>query len=65
MHDTTSIHWHGIHQYKTPHMDGVPHITQYPITPGQAFRYKFEVDHHGTHYYHSHTDHQRFCPKLN
>ncbi|KAL9896328.1 multicopper oxidase 4 [Glossina fuscipes fuscipes] len=59
MHETTSIHWHGIHHYKTPYMDGVPFITQYPIEPGQAFRYRFETDHAGTHWWHSHTEHQR------
>ncbi|XP_037951148.1 laccase-like [Teleopsis dalmanni] len=59
LHETTTIHWHGIHQLKTPHMDGVPHITQYPIEAGQAFRYRFEVDHAGTHWWHSHTEHQR------
>lgn len=59
MHETTTIHWHGIHQRSTPHMDGVPHVTQYPIEPGQAFRYRFEVDHTGTNWWHSHTEHQR------
>ncbi|KAI8129055.1 Laccase-14 [Lucilia cuprina] len=59
MHETTTVHWHGIHQTTNPHMDGVPHITQYPIEPGQAYRYRFEVDHAGTHWWHSHTDHQR------
>ncbi|XP_053949626.1 uncharacterized protein LOC128857857 isoform X1 [Anastrepha ludens] len=59
MHDITTIHWHGLHQRQTPHMDGVPYITQYPIVPGQAFRYRFEVDHVGTHWWHSHVGHQR------
>ncbi|XP_067614892.1 uncharacterized protein Mco4 isoform X2 [Eurosta solidaginis] len=59
MHDITSIHWHGIHQRRTPHMDGVPFITQYPIEPGQAFRYRFEADNRGTHWWHSHVGHQR------
>ncbi|XP_068159348.1 uncharacterized protein Mco4 [Drosophila tropicalis] len=59
LHDTTTIHWHGMHQRLTPHMDGVPHVTQYPIEAGQAFRYRFEVDHAGTNWWHSHTEHQR------
>lgn len=59
MHELTTIHWHGMHQINTPHMDGVPYITQYPIEPGQAFRYRFEADHVGTHWWHSHTEHQR------
>ncbi|XP_013112818.2 uncharacterized protein LOC106090989 isoform X1 [Stomoxys calcitrans] len=59
MHEITTIHWHGIHQNSSPHMDGVPWITQYPIEPGQAYRYRFEADHAGTHWWHSHTEHQR------
>jgi len=59
MHETTTIHWHGMHQRLTPFMDGVPHVTQYPIEAGQAFRYRFEVDHGGTNWWHSHTEHQR------
>ena len=58
MHEITTIHWHGIHQTISPHMDGVPYITQYPIAPGQAFRYRFKADHAGTLWWHSHTDHQ-------
>jgi len=34
----TAIHWHGIHQKKTPWMDGVPGATQCPIPPGGVFR---------------------------
>ncbi|XP_004519811.1 laccase-3 [Ceratitis capitata] len=59
LHDITTLHWHGLHQLKTPHMDGVPYITQYPIEPGQAFRYSFEADNFGTHWWHSHVGHQR------
>ncbi|XP_022210445.2 laccase-3 [Drosophila obscura] len=59
MHETTTIHWHGMHQRLTPFMDGVPHVTQYPIEAGQAFRYRFQVDHGGTNWWHSHTEHQR------
>ncbi|KAK8384269.1 hypothetical protein O3P69_009199 [Scylla paramamosain] len=35
--DSTSIHWHGIHQRGTPYMDGVPFLTQCPILPGTTF----------------------------
>lgn len=48
-----SIHWHGLHQRKTPYMDGVPFITQCPITA--AFRYAFEASEPGTQFYHSHS----------
>ncbi|XP_059483123.1 uncharacterized protein LOC132201179 [Neocloeon triangulifer] len=52
-----TIHWHGLHQRKTPFMDGVPYITQCPIHPGNTFRYSMEADVSGTHLYHSHIGH--------
>ncbi|XP_063850104.1 uncharacterized protein LOC135094180 [Scylla paramamosain] len=57
--DSTSIHWHGIHQRGTPYMDGVPFLTQCPILPGTTFRYRFVADEPGTHYWHSHSGFQR------
>ncbi|KAH8329363.1 hypothetical protein KR074_008677, partial [Drosophila pseudoananassae] len=57
--ESTTIHWHGLHQKKTPYMDGVPHITQCPITPHATFRYSFPADLSGTHFWHSHTGMQR------
>ncbi|XP_065091239.1 uncharacterized protein LOC135712206 [Ochlerotatus camptorhynchus] len=59
MGDSTTIHWHGLHQKKTPYMDGVPHISQCPISPGTTFRYTFKADNPGTHFWHSHTGMQR------
>lgn len=50
----TSLHWHGQHQVETPYMDGVPLITQCPITPHSTFRYTFKAAQAGTHFYHSH-----------
>lgn len=50
-----AVHWHGILQHETPYMDGVPLITQCPISEGQEFRYNFTVDTAGTHFYHSHS----------
>ncbi len=41
--ESTSIHWHGIHQTGTPEMDGATGITQCPIAPGQSFTYDFNV----------------------
>lgn len=52
---TASIHWHGFHQRQTPHMDGVPFLTQRPIDFGTTFRYAFNATESGTHYYHSHS----------
>lgn len=50
--ESTAIHFHGL---ITPNkMDGVPYITQPPITPGQSFTYEFIARPVGTHMYHSH-----------
>ena len=38
MEEETSIHWHGMHQYNVPWMDGVGNITQWGIQPGRKFR---------------------------
>jgi FtsP/CotA-like multicopper oxidase with cupredoxin domain len=35
-------------------MDGVPHLTQKPIAPGETFVYEFEVPDAGTSWYHPH-----------
>lgn len=40
---STSIHWHGIHQNGTNAMDGASGITQCPIAPGSSFHYEFLV----------------------
>ncbi|XP_035891289.1 laccase abr2 isoform X1 [Anopheles stephensi] len=59
MGESTTIHWHGLHQRRTPYMDGVPHVSQCPISPGTTFRYTFRADNPGTHFWHSHTGMQR------
>lgn len=41
--NATSIHWHGLFQNGTNHMDGTPGATQCPIAPGRSFRYEFQV----------------------
>ena len=35
-------------------MDGVPHVTQDPIRPGESFTYEFVATTTGSHMYHSH-----------
>ncbi|OBT81233.1 hypothetical protein VE02_10054 [Pseudogymnoascus sp. 03VT05] len=51
----STIHWHGLLQRGTPHMDGVPGVTQYPIPPGGNFTYKFSTGtEYGFYWYHSH-----------
>ncbi len=52
MGESTGIHFHG---QKLPNaMDGVPHITQEPIQPGDSFTYEFVARTPGSHMYHSH-----------
>lgn len=41
--NATAIHWHGLFQNGTNHMDGTPGATQCPIAPGRSFRYEFTV----------------------
>lgn len=47
-----TIHWHGIPLPNA--MDGVPNITQRPISPGESFFYDFIAAPAGTYFYHSH-----------
>ncbi|NIR60944.1 MAG: multicopper oxidase domain-containing protein, partial [Gammaproteobacteria bacterium] len=47
-----TIHLHGtIHPNAA---DGVPHITQTPVKPGESFAYEFVAENPGTHFYHCH-----------
>lgn len=53
--EDTSLHFHGIFQRNSSHMDGATMISQCPIPPGMSFTYDFEVaDQTGTYWYHSH-----------
>jgi FtsP/CotA-like multicopper oxidase with cupredoxin domain len=50
--EDTTIHWHGL---RLPNrMDGVPHLTQRPIAPGETFVYEFDAVDAGTFWYHPH-----------
>jgi FtsP/CotA-like multicopper oxidase with cupredoxin domain len=50
--EETTVHWHGI---RVPNaMDGVPHLTQRPIAPGETFDYEFACPDAGTYWYHPH-----------
>ena len=52
LHQATIVHWHGL---RLPNaMDGVPHLTQPPIEPGQSFDYHFAPPDAGTFWYHTH-----------
>lgn len=50
--EPSSIHWHGI--ILPAVQDGVAHLTQDPIEPGDTFMYEFKPGPPGTHMYHSH-----------
>jgi FtsP/CotA-like multicopper oxidase with cupredoxin domain len=52
MSETTGVHFHG--QRLPNNMDGVPHVTQDPIKPGESFTYEFTARTPGSHMYHSH-----------
>lgn len=53
--NATSIHWHGIYQNGTSHMDGTVGISQCPIAPGQKFTYEFKVSgQSGSYWWHAH-----------
>lgn len=56
---SSTIHWHGFHQRKTPFFDGVPFITQCPIPFSTTFRYAFDATEAGTQFYHSHSGHHK------
>ncbi|MGB0749414.1 MAG: multicopper oxidase family protein [Magnetospiraceae bacterium] len=50
----TTIHWHGL---RLPNaMDGVPHLTQAPVKPGETFDYRFVAQDAGTFWYHPHVN---------
>jgi FtsP/CotA-like multicopper oxidase with cupredoxin domain len=50
--EQTTVHWHGL---RVPNaMDGVPHLTQQPIAPGETFVYEFDLPDAGTYWYHPH-----------
>ncbi len=51
--ETTGVHFHGI-DFESFFMDGVPFVTQKPITPGETFTYEFTASPAGSMMYHSH-----------
>lgn len=50
--EETTVHWHGLRVPTA--MDGVPHLNQRPIAPGEAFIYEFDAIDAGTFWYHPH-----------
>ncbi|KAF2716845.1 multicopper oxidase [Polychaeton citri CBS 116435] len=56
----TSLHFHGMRQFGSNEMDGVPSITQCALAPGDSMTYKFVATNYGTSWYHSHWGLQTF-----
>lgn len=48
----TTVHWHGIRLKNK--FDGVPHLTQDPIQPGDSFLYELTFPDAGIYWYHPH-----------
>ena len=57
--DSITVHFHGLHQRNSPHMDGVAFVSQCPILPGQTFVHTFKAYPPGTAFYHAHIGDQR------
>ncbi|HEX6968948.1 MAG TPA: multicopper oxidase domain-containing protein [Micromonosporaceae bacterium] len=51
---STSVHWHGILLPNA--VDGVPHMTQEPIKPGESYTYEFTAERASVGWFHSHHD---------
>ena len=50
--EPTTIHWHGLRIDNA--MDGVPGVTQDPVSPGESFEYRLRLEEAGTFWYHPH-----------
>ena len=50
---STAVHWHGM--ILPNDQDGVPHITQHPIGPGETYTYEWTALAPGSHWYHTHS----------
>jgi FtsP/CotA-like multicopper oxidase with cupredoxin domain len=51
--ETSSVHFHGV-EFDDFFQDGVPFVTQLPITPGEEYAYDFVARNPGSLMYHSH-----------
>ena len=51
--ETTGVHFHGV-QFDSFFEDGIPFVTQKPITPGAQYPYEFTARNSGSLMYHSH-----------
>jgi len=51
--ETTGVHFHG-EEFTSFFEDGIPFVTQLPITPGEIYTYEFVASRPGSLMYHSH-----------
>jgi FtsP/CotA-like multicopper oxidase with cupredoxin domain len=60
--ESTTLHWHGL---EIPiEQDGVPYISQKPVTPGEKYVYEFTVHQEGTFFYHAHSAMQEMLGQI-
>lgn len=52
--ESLAVHWHGLHQFKTPWSDGTAGVTNCPLYYGRNHTYVFTVNVTGTYWYHPH-----------
>lgn len=48
--ESTSLHFHGLFQNGTTHMDGPVGVSQCGVPPGSSFTYNFTIDQPGTYW---------------
>jgi hypothetical protein len=53
LNQTTGVHFHGV-EFDDFFQDGIPFVTQLPITPGETYTYEFTARNAGSLMYHSH-----------
>ncbi|KAF8075293.1 laccase 17 [Lyophyllum atratum] len=59
MRRSTTIHWHGLFQFRTASEDGPAGVNQCPISPGHSYTYDIPLNGQaGTFWYHSHLSSQ-------
>ncbi|CAA7270037.1 unnamed protein product [Cyclocybe aegerita] len=59
MRRSTTIHWHGLFQFRTASEDGPAGVNQCPIAPGHSYTYDIPLNGQpGTFWYHSHLSSQ-------
>jgi len=59
--EPTTMHFHGMTQFRTPFMDGDEFISNCPIATGHSHVYEFVAHPAGTTFYHSHSGSQRIA----